>query len=122
MNTAISERRIKNNRIRRRRQLRRHIGMSILAVIFAIGLSLSLFSLKAKAQDDQEDIYYKYYKSIVVEEGDTLWGYAVAYGNGQYDTCQDYINEVVYMNSLHNTDIITGQSIIVPYYSVEFVQ
>ena len=122
MNERISESRIRNNRMRRRRELRRRILMSILTLVFAVGFSLIFFSFRAKAQSSDEEILYKYYKSVVVEEGDTIWGYAQQYGDtSKYDNHQDYINEVIQMNSLSNETITAGQYIILPYYSPEFV-
>lgn len=120
MNKA-SERRIRNNRIRRKRQLRRNIMMLLLTFILVVSLSSVFFSFRTKAQSNDEEILYKYYKSIVVEDGDTLWGYAEVYGISQYyDSHEDYIKEVMNMNFLSDDKITTGQYLILPYYSPEF--
>lgn len=121
MNAGASERRIRNNRIRRQRELRRHIFMGVLAIALVIGLSLVFFSFGTKAQSNDEEILYKYYKSIVVEEGDTLWKYAGLYGEeSYYSNRQEYIDEVVNMNALKDETITVGQHIILPYYSTVF--
>lgn len=122
MNHNISERRIKNNRLKRRRQLRYHIIMCITTILLIAGCSVSLFSFKAKAQSDTEDIAYKYYKSIIVKAGDSLWDYAEEYANNDfYDSYDSYIKEVIRINALSDDSIQSGQYIIVPYYSYEFV-
>ena len=121
MNARVSERRIRNNRIRRQRELRRHILIGFSAIAFAICLSFIFFSFGTKAQSNDEEILYKYYKSIVVEEGDTLWCYAEIYGEeSHYDSHQEYIDEVMNMNSLTDENITAGQHIILPYYSPQF--
>lgn len=116
---TISERRSRNNRIKRERQLRRHLFLSLLTVILIAGFSLGLFGFRAKAQGSGEEIYYKYYRSMEVQGGDSLWGYAQEYGrNGE--ACQKYVKEVMEMNHLNNEEITQGQYIILPYYSTEF--
>ena len=61
---------------------------------------------------------YKYYKSITVEAGDTLWHYAQEYGDQHYyEDCNAYIQEVKNINSLQSDQITTGCHLILPYYS-----
>ena len=119
MNAMASERRIRNNRIRRRKELQRHILTCIIMLILTIGGSLLLFGFRAKAQSNDDEILYKYYKITVVSAGDTLWNYAKEYGMN-YDDHQEYIREVMQMNGLDNDRITAGQYIILPYYSSEF--
>lgn len=119
MDTRLSERRIINNRIRRTRQLRRNIIMYLITIVAAIGSSLIFFGFRAKAQSSDE-VMYKYYKSVVVGNGDTLWNYANEYGRtGQYDSNRDYIKEVMCVNALSSDRIMAGQYLILPYYSSE---
>lgn len=119
---ALSEYRIRNNRMRRRRELRRRILTFILTLILSVGFSFMFFCFRTRAQDGNENIQYKYYKSIVVESGDTLWELADEYGiEKQYESHQEYIDEVIHINGLMDDHITAGQSIIIPYYSSEFV-
>lgn len=121
MSARASERRIRNNRLRRRRQLRRHLIMCMLTFVLVISLSSVFFALRTKAQNSNEDILYKYYKSVMVEDGDTLWNYAELYGNKQvHEKNEDYIKEVIEMNFLDSDEITAGQYLILPYYSPEF--
>ncbi|MBO5056850.1 MAG: LysM peptidoglycan-binding domain-containing protein [Lachnospiraceae bacterium] len=122
MNNQISERRIRNNRIKRRREMRRNIIMSLLTIILIAGISTVFFSVKAKAQSAPEDISYKYYKSITIEAGNTIWDFANQYADKEfYDSFDSYIEEVIQINHLQDENIIAGQNIIIPYYSREFV-
>lgn len=123
MNNQISERRIKNNRARRRRQIKRQLMLFFTTILLIACFSVLGFGIKAKAQSSTEDISYKYYKSIMVQSGDTIWDYAKAYADHEfYDSYDSYIAEVMQINSLDNDAIQSGQYIILPYYSNEFVE
>ncbi len=125
MNTSSerrSERRIRMNRTKRRRELRKHILTLTLTFVLVITCSMMFFTVKTKAQNSDEAIYYKYYKSITVSRGDSLWTYATEYADeDHYDSYQNYIDEVLQMNGLSCENITTGQHLVVPYYSAEFV-
>ncbi len=121
-NERRSERRIRMNRIKRRRELRKRILTFALTFVLAITCSMMFFTVKTKAQNSDETIYYKYYKSITVSRGDSLWTYAAEYADeNHYDSYQNYIDEVLQMNGLFSEDITTGQHLVIPYYSAEFV-
>lgn len=122
MNYQISERRIRNNKLKRKRQLQNNIMKFVLTIILISCLSVCLFSFKTRAQSDDAEISYKYYKSVSVSAGDTLWDYAVKYADEAfYDSYETYITEVMNINALSDDSIKSGQSIIIPYYSNEFI-
>ncbi len=73
----------------------------------------------AKERESAQPTYYKYYTSIRVESGDTLWGIADRYLCEQTGSHEEYIREVMKMNDLKSADIRTGDSLIVFYYSTE---
>lgn len=122
MNYQISERRIRNNKARRRRQLRHHILLLMTTLLLTTCFSFCFFSFKTKAQTETEQIAYKYYKSIVVESGDTIWDYAKEYAHKDYyESYESYIKEVIRINKMQDDSIQSGQYLIIPYYSYEFV-
>ena len=59
----------------------------------------------------------KYFKTITIESGDTLWSIAKEYKSGDYKTTRDYVEELITMNNLHSDRITTGQKLIVAYYA-----
>lgn len=89
------------------------ITLIFTAVILAIVIS-GCFS-KAKAADN----YYKYFKSVTVKSGETLYDYADQYADFHYDSAEEYIKEVAKINKINPDKIVAGNNIIVPYYSLE---
>lgn len=119
---SASERRIRNNRIRRKRELRKNIGMCLVTAALVCSCSILFFGFGTRAQGRDEEVFYKYYRSIVVENGDSLWDYAGEYGDSHYNSKQQYIQEVMQINGLSDDAITRGQHLVIPYYSSQFVQ
>lgn len=111
------------NRNRRRAQMRkvRNMQIFVVTVILCI-LAVSLTSFVSRAASKDNVTYFKYYSNIEVNAGDTLVDIAAMYADHiHYESIQEYIDEVVYMNHLADADSIhAGTHIIVPYYSDEF--
>lgn len=95
------------------------IGL-ILAVITCMILicTLSYSSIKAQANTG-----FKYYTGVIVENGETLWSIADRYIDYEhYKDKAAYIAEVEQINHMDAEEtLLTGQLLIVPYYSAEFV-
>ena len=121
MSNNRSERRIRNNRIRRQKQMRRNFFMTIVTFYLIITLSISVGGFLSKAKDDSERTSYKYYKSITVSNEDTLWSIAQEYMDKEhYHSADEYIKEVKQMNHLKNDTITYGCHIVIPYYTDEY--
>jgi LysM repeat protein len=84
--------------------------------VFICSIALSA-AMKATAADSQPK--YKYYKSIEIQSGDTLWSIADTYISEEYDSVDSYIAEVKAMNSLASNDITSGHYLVIPYYDLE---
>ena len=110
------------HRQKRQQQVKRNIMTLIISALAIISLSILLISFSAEANDMEHQPSYKYFKSVEVAKGDTLW--SIAKDNIDYEyykNTYDYVNEVKRMNSLTSDRIVAGSYIIVPYYSSEFV-
>lgn len=84
----------------------------------AIAFGTGLFVKNVNAQDN--DILHKYYTSIIVEPGDSLWSIAEEHYVLGYDEPSDYIKEVMHINHLKDeNEIISGSTLVIPYYSEE---
>lgn len=117
---SYADSRIRKNKIRRNREIRRNVLLSFLTLCLAITLAFSLTGFLSNAKSNEETVFYKYYTSIQVERGATLFSIAEEYKGEHYDSAEAYIEEVMRMNSLHDEKIIAGQHLIIPYYSSEF--
>lgn len=80
--------------------------------------STIMASGRSKASDDHAA--FKYYTSVQIEKGDSLWSIAVNHMTPEYDNVQDYIEEVKELNQLDEDNIHSGQYLTIPYYSSEF--
>lgn len=67
---------------------------------------------------------FKYYTSVTVENGETLWDIADEFVDyGYYKNKNSYITEVQRINHLdENCSIDAGQILILPYYSSQYIK
>lgn len=104
------------NRIKRNRIIRRRISFLTAVVICAVFIAI-LGSTVASAKENTKEERNKYYKSIEVKQGDTLWSIAEEYITSEYESTDEYIDELIKMNGLENDTIHTGSNLVVTYYS-----
>ena len=117
-----SERRIRRNRERRARQLRRKMFLFIAAVLLGGILALIGNVIFSRAKDNNETVTYKYYQSYQINAGDTLTSIAQIYADEEISSVSSYIKEVKQMNHLSDEDLLqAGDYLIIPYYSIEFI-
>lgn len=80
----------------------------------------AVFFPQAEAKES-DTIYYKYYTNIEIQPGDTLWDLAEDYMGDQYESRAVYVAEVRQINGIADSDsIVSGQYLIMPYYSAEY--
>lgn len=120
-----SELRIKNNKIRRQRIVRRQYGLILAALTFILIATVFMrMSFSSGAQSDEYTHEFKYYQSIVIHSGDTLWSIASEnYNDLHYNSLNEYMNEICSINCISNSNVLkAGENLIIPYYSQEFKQ
>ena len=119
-NNKISE---KANRSLQKREavVRRQKGILAVVIILLISLGILLGGSMNAFASSKADVasYNKYYTSIRVESGDTLWSIADKYISEFNLTKEDYIKEICHLNHISEDDIHAGAYIIIPYYSQE---
>ena len=95
-----------------------------LVILFVVVFCVVVFSggLLARAQEQREETEprYKYYTSIQVESGDTLWDIAGRYMSGGSCSREEYVRELMELNGLSGERIVAGQYLTVIYYSSEY--
>ena len=114
-------------RIRRKEAVRRQKARRVFFIILALtliavfGIGFGFGTLMTRAEEPGHPQAYKYYTNIKIESGDTLWDIAGEYMDREYyETRSDYIDEVIAINGLTSDKLISGKSLIVPYYSEEY--
>ena len=118
-----SEIRIRNNRIKRQKIVRRQF--TLLFAFLTLVLFISIFigtTLMSDAQSDDFVPEFKYYKSVTVHTGDNIWNIASDYYSPEhYDNMNAYVFEICNLNRINKSDNIkSGENLIIPYYSTEF--
>lgn len=102
------------------RDRRKRILIYGLTLILMFGMGVGFGTLLAKAEETEDEPVYKYYTSIEIQKGDTLWDLADAYmDHDYYETRADYINEVMKINHLVTGHLFAGKKLIIPYYSTK---
>lgn len=110
------------NRQKRKRQVRRHRLALILSLFMIITVSFLLISFSTEANDMAHQPSYKYYKSVEIAKGDTLWSIASDnFDSAHYRDINEYVSEVKKLNTLSSDEIVAGRYVIVPYYASEFI-
>ena len=107
--------RVKQHRVR---EVARNKMMILLTVTFFIVLGSIIYGTifaSAHVGSEESDMQYKYYKSIIIEDGDSLWSIATAYADHHTST-KACMNEIIALNKLTSRTIHTGQHLVVPYY------
>ena len=112
----------RRKRIRRTRIIKGVVRLVSIMVIFTAALtavlSLSGRTVNTKAAEDRAGT--KYYKSVMVQSGDTLWSIADKYMDDiEYIDERDFIKEVKSINHMDSDNISYGTYIIVPYFVYE---
>jgi LysM repeat protein len=98
------------------------LAVTIFACVSIVLLIGFLLSGAVKTEAASATPSYKYYTSIQVEQGDTLWNIANTYMTAEYHDINEYIDEVCSINHISKEDIHTGQYLTIPYYSNDYLE
>lgn len=116
-----TRRQVRSNR-RKQAQLKK-LFLCFATFMIVVSLSVSFGTRLVDAHDNTADGMsdeYKYYKSIELSYGDTLWDIAEEYMTDDYDSIYEYIDELKYINGLESDDIHASRYLTVAYYDSEF--
>lgn len=112
--TAVKTKNLKRKKIARERVL------LVIAAVLVIAGNVMVRGLFADAHGSakEEPVEYTYYKSIEIQSGDTLWGIAQQYSDGE--SIPDYIEKLKILNGLGSDDIHESRYLTVIYKDEEF--
>lgn len=94
----------------------------IIVIIAVLAVTGSILFSSMKAQAAPATPTYKYYTSVQIQKGDTLWSIADSYMTDEYADKRAYIQEICSINHILEDDIHSGQYITIPYYSSDYLK
>lgn len=100
-------------------RLHRNMILVLLTTVFILLCVLIGSSIADTGQSAAKNDSYKYYTSIEIEKGDTLWTIAEEYITSEYVSIQEYVEDIKEVNNLGDDEIHFGQHLMVPYFSEE---
>jgi len=111
--------RVKREIRRRKRQIKIRLALAATIFIVVLTSAISITSIVSKANEADNVTKAKLYTNVMVEYGSTLTKTAEEYIDyDYYDSMNDYISEVMFINHIKDADQITaGTHLIMPYYS-----
>lgn len=81
--------------------------------MLVICISFGAFLVSAHEKTSGDNTVYKYYKSIQIRSGDTLWAIAEDTMTDEYNSVAEYVQVLKDMNNLDSDDIQAGQHLII---------
>lgn len=96
-----------------KKRFRRFFTGIILMMVICI--SFGAFLVSAHEKTSADDTVYKYYKSIEIQSGDTLWAIAEDTMTDEYNSVAEYVQVLKDMNNLDSDNIQAGQNLIIAY-------
>ena len=107
---------------RQRRKMQKRYMLCFITLSLVAIFAISCHAVTTSANTGIDEISFKYYTSISVKYGETLWDIADEYIDyNQYKDKNAYIAEVQSINRLDEDGTVkAGQYLIVPYYSSEW--
>lgn len=128
MNRRIEHKSSNKNTIRNQRRIQRRnkailtFVMKCLCISAIVTVLFSSLYTSAHNNRTEEPVNFKYYKSIVVESGDSLWSIAEEYMTEDSLSIEEYINVLKDINHLKGDRIQAGQSLVIVYNDTNFIK
>ncbi len=101
---------------RRKEMMRRRMRLTILTLTIAM---ISLFTLSGFSRPDESQEVFRYYTTVSVDRGDTLWSIAAEHENEVTPSMRTYMKEIRQINNMRGSKVTYGQKLVLPYYSTE---
>ena len=96
----------------------RRTAVAVLAILFVCIFFTGVNLLHSQAQEKASP-YHKYYTSIQIQEGASLWSIAESYKIHSGKSTAEYVHDLRQMNSLSDDTIHAGNYLTVYYYDME---
>ena len=109
---------------KRRKQLQRRICTMMATICMIVVCAVAFHGIRSMASNGENQLKFKYYTQVTVAYGENLWDLSDSYIDyEEYKDKNEYIAEVQSINHLtEEGGVRAGQTLIVPYYSYDFVK
>ena len=109
---------------KRRKQLQRRICTMMATICMIVVCAVAFHGIRSMASNGENQLKFKYYTQVTVAYGETLWDLSDRYIDyEEYKDKNEYIAEVQSINHLtEEGSVRAGQTLIIPYYSYDFVK
>lgn len=112
--------RVRKNIKRKRKMFLTKSAMIIFSMCLIVGILVFADRGTVRANEESKSDANKYYKSIQIETGDTLW--SIAGDHKDKESIREFIDDVMEINNLESDDITACNYLTVPYYSADYIQ
>ena len=115
--TSRNDSYVSRSRRARRKAFRRLYRRAIVASAAVVLLVLCVWiAAKSNGKAVGKSERVKQLTSVCVEEGDCIWTIAKQYYTEECGSMQDYVSEIKKTNNLYGDRILSGYSLLIPYY------
>lgn len=90
---------------------------SIIAVITVVFACIFMLHTGPALNAQSEHVTTKYFTTIEVKAGDTLWDIAQEYQSDEYSSTEAYLDEIRSINHIVGDEITSGCYLTIPYYA-----
>lgn len=90
--------------------------ISAVAVFALCAIVTTVNLLSSQAEEQKSSPYHKYYTSIQIQDGDSLWSIAETYRTHSGKSAAEYVCDLKEMNSLSGDTIHAGHYLTIYYY------
>ena len=92
------------------------MSVVLMAALAAVIIIVSSISGSAGTESESDALPVKYYQSIEIKAGDSLWSISERYASGYCSDIRDYVKEIKKINHLQSDRINEGMHLIVVTY------
>lgn len=107
---------------RREEVIRHKIAFGTVVFLLIFAGAVSIFFGVSHTQAAAAEVSYKYYTSVLIDSGDTLWKIADTHLTDDYRDINAYIDEIRDINHILGDEIHAGQYLAIPYYSRQYLE
>lgn len=108
--------RVRQNKHQMRCRRQRHMLLGVVAAILML-CSVSLLFHKTISSASTNPPGEKCFLSVEIQPGDSLWSIASNYYTEEWNSIEDYIEEIKEFNGIYHEEIRFGDYLMIPYYT-----